>query len=178
MRTRIGKIARLPEPIREQLNHLLLNGTLGKDTVPWLNQLPEVRQVLAAHFAGRPITEHNISEWRHGGYQDWLRDRETRARVIHLTEKYAHLESEGRLSRRIESAFVAEMMGEMDQLHKIKNASLRSKMFHRLCRDLARLQKVRCLGLELALHQAKQRHEQNLPPIETRPFGATRTYQD
>ena len=26
------------------------------------------------------VTEHNVSEWRHGGYQDWLRDRETRAR--------------------------------------------------------------------------------------------------
>lgn len=167
MRTRIGKIARLPEPIREQLNRLLLDGALGKNTVPWLNQLPEAQQILAEHFQGRPITEHNVSEWRHGGYQDWLRDRETRARIIHLTEKYGHLESEGRLSRRVESVIVAELLDDMDQLHRIKNADLRSKKLHRLCRDLARLQNVRCRGLELSLQQAKQGSHTIPPPTAT-----------
>ena len=153
MRTRTGKIARLPEPIREQLNQLLLNGALARDTVPWLNQLPEVKQVLSEHFAGRPISEHNVSEWRHGGYQDWLRDMETRARVTQLTEKYGHLESEGRLGQRIETLMIAELADDMDQLYRIKNPDLRTSRLHRLCRQIARLQNLHCRGLELRLKQ-------------------------
>lgn len=160
MRTRTGKIARLPEPIREQLNHRLLNGALGKDTVPWLNAIPEVNAVLAQYFHGRPISEHNISEWRHGGYQDWLHDLETRARVIQLTEKYEHLDSEGCLGHRAESVLVAELLDDMDQLQKIKNNDTRSARLHRICRQLARIQNLRCRGLELRLQQEKATSQQ------------------
>jgi hypothetical protein len=155
MKSRTGKIARLPEPIREQLNQLLLDGMLGTQAVVWLNGLPEVKQVIAEHFPGRPVTEHNVSEWRHGGYQDWLHDLETRDRIIQIVEKYGHLESEGRLSRRVECVMVAELMDDMDQLQKIKNPDLRSARLHRLCRDFARLQNLRCRGLELKLQQEK-----------------------
>ena len=74
MRTRTGKIARLPERIREELNQRLFNGARGKDMPAWLNELPEVRQTLAEFFNGRPITEHNVSEWRTGGYGGLLHD--------------------------------------------------------------------------------------------------------
>jgi hypothetical protein len=176
MKTRTGKIARLPEPIREQLNQQLLNGVLGKNTVPWLNQLPEVKAVLAEHFGGRPINEHNISEWRHGGYHDWLRHRETRARVLHLTEEYAYLESEARLSRRVESVMIAELLDHMDQLDVIKNPDLRSARFHRLCRDFVHLQNLRCRGLEVSLQQAKEPRSADSGTLEARPPGATRTF--
>jgi hypothetical protein len=171
MRTRTGKIARLPEPIREQLNQQLSNGVLGKDTVPWLNSLPEVNNMLARHFAGRPISEHNVSEWRHGGYQDWLREQETRERILQLTEEYQHLDSEGRLGYRIESILVAELVDDMDQLHKIKDDDVRSARLHRICRQLARLQNLRCRGLELRLQQQKA----TIPAAESRSLGATRT---
>ena len=176
MRTRTGKIARLPDPIREQLNQLLLNGTLAKDTVPWLNQLPEVQQVLAEYFGGRPISEHNVSEWRHGGYQDWLRDMENRARVLQLTEQYEHLESEGRLAPRIETLAIAELVDDMDQLHKIKDSAARSARLHRLCRQIARLQNLHCRGLELKLQQEKQQVNQAPAQTNSRPLGATRTF--
>jgi hypothetical protein len=157
MRTRTGKIARLPEPIREQLNQKLLNGTLGKDTVPWLNAMPEVQAVAAQYFGGRPVSEHNVSEWRHGGYQDWLRDMETRARILQLAEQYQHLDSEGRLGRRAESVLLAELLDDLDQLPRIPDADIRSARLHRICRELARLQNLRCRGLELHLQQEKQR---------------------
>jgi len=57
MRARTGKIARLPVAVREELNHRLENGALGRELVPWLNELPEVKQILAERFAGRPILE-------------------------------------------------------------------------------------------------------------------------
>src|SRR5437016_5555996 len=138
MRARTGKIARLPEPIRQQLNRHLHNGLSGREIVAWLNEQPVVKQVMAERFGGWPISEHNLSEWRHGGYQDWLRDLETRARVLQLTEKYEHVESEGRLGRRAESIAVAELVDTLDQLHKIKDDAARSTRLHRICRELAR----------------------------------------
>jgi hypothetical protein len=73
MRTRRGKIARLPLLIREELYSRLRNGEEGKSLVLWLNGLPAVQEVLAAQFQGRPISECNLSRWRAGGgYADWL----------------------------------------------------------------------------------------------------------
>ena len=69
--TRNGKIARLPEAVREELNRRLQGGEYARDLAAWLNGLPEVKRVLAGHFGGRPINEGNISEWRTGGHLEW-----------------------------------------------------------------------------------------------------------
>ena len=69
--TRRGKIARLPQPIREQINRRLQNGDEGKQIAEWLNSLPEVRAVLDAEFDGQPVKEPNLSHWKLGGYRDW-----------------------------------------------------------------------------------------------------------
>jgi hypothetical protein len=69
--TRNGKIARLPQPIREQINRRLLNGDEGKLIAEWLNTLPEVTGLMAAEFDGQPINETNLSNWKLGGYRDW-----------------------------------------------------------------------------------------------------------
>jgi hypothetical protein len=37
-----------------------------------LNALPEVQAVLAAEFAGKPIREQNLSDWRKHGHKQWL----------------------------------------------------------------------------------------------------------
>src|SRR5215475_4964078 len=70
--TRIGKIARIPHSIREQLNLRLHDHQPHKTILPWLNSLPEVKAVLAADFDNRPITKQNLSEWKQGGFRDWL----------------------------------------------------------------------------------------------------------
>ena len=54
MKTRVGKIARLPHDIREQLNQRLFNGALGPELMNWLNALPEVQQVLSDFFESSP----------------------------------------------------------------------------------------------------------------------------
>ena len=69
--SRTGKIARLPQPLREELNHRLENGEPGKNLADWLNTLPEVTALLATHFENRPISEQNVSDWRHGGFVAW-----------------------------------------------------------------------------------------------------------
>ena len=69
---RTGKIARLPKAIRDQINLRLQDGETAQPILDWLNHLPEVQQVLNTLFDGRPINPSNLSEWRRGGYRDWL----------------------------------------------------------------------------------------------------------
>ena len=83
--TRNGKIARLPKAIREELNRRLADGEPGKELVAWLNGLPQVRHVLAGDFGGRPVREQNLSEWRQGGYVEWLRQQEALELVRNLS---------------------------------------------------------------------------------------------
>jgi hypothetical protein len=59
---RIGKVARLPENIRNQLNEFLDDGLEYQRILDWLAQ---------NGFPG--FTHNNISRWKDGGYQDWLR---------------------------------------------------------------------------------------------------------
>lgn len=70
--SRHGKIARLPKKVREELNERLLDGESGKSLVQWLNELPETKAALERDFGGAPINEPNLSDWRQGGFQDWL----------------------------------------------------------------------------------------------------------
>jgi len=72
MTARRGKIARLPLAIRQELNTRLRNGEEGKQLVLWLNGLPAVQEILAVQFKGKPIAESNLSNWKAGGYADWL----------------------------------------------------------------------------------------------------------
>lgn len=87
--TRTGKIARLPLSVREHLNRRLQDGEQGKKLVAWLNSLPEVRSVIHAEFGGRPVREQNLSEWKQGGYRDWLALQEAREATARLDEELA-----------------------------------------------------------------------------------------
>jgi hypothetical protein len=93
--TRNGKIAKLPKAIREELSHRLEDGEAAAALVKWLNQLPEVRAVRRA-TGMRPIREQNISEWRKGGYRDWLAKQEALELAVQLGEDAAELSVEGR----------------------------------------------------------------------------------
>src|SRR6185436_19175686 len=107
-RTRIGKIARLPNEVREQLNQRLQDGEPGEDLLRWLNRLPKVRKVLAAQFGGRPINKQNLSDWRLGGYRDWEQAEEDRARIDRLTDtiRLAKPGDESPLSERLAAALL------------------------------------------------------------------------
>ena len=73
---RSGKIARLPEAIREQVNRRLANHESSTPLLAWLNARPEVREVMGREFGGRPVDKHNVSEWRRGGFSEWQRQEE------------------------------------------------------------------------------------------------------
>jgi len=75
-RPRRGKIAKLPAEIRAQVNLKLHDGKGAPEILPWLNADPRVREILGAQFGGADINDQNLTEWRQGGYLDWLDDRE------------------------------------------------------------------------------------------------------
>src|ERR1700674_3902303 len=89
--TRNGKIARLPYSVRNILNRRLHNGEQGVKLMKWLNGRPKVQEVLAEEFGGRPISEQNLSEWKQGGFEDWLRHQEAREWVQKLADESADL---------------------------------------------------------------------------------------
>jgi hypothetical protein len=118
-KTRNGKIARLSRELREQLNRRLDDGEEGQRLVEWLNTLPEVQRVLADQFGGRPISEQNLSEWRQGGFTDWLRHQEAGERVRRLTERAQALDDAAdgvEVSDRLTSVLAAELAAAADTL--------------------------------------------------------------
>lgn len=74
--TRKGKIASLPLVIREEVNQRLLDGQKGPKILAWLNADERVLTVLDELWGEEPVSAQNLSEWRQGGYQDWLKRRE------------------------------------------------------------------------------------------------------
>jgi hypothetical protein len=91
---RNGKIARLPQPIREDLNHRLASNQPGPEILAWLNPHPDVQKILTQYFEGRLISQQNLSEWRHGGYKEWIQLQETRQFTRELVEQSDTMEAD------------------------------------------------------------------------------------
>jgi hypothetical protein len=85
--TRTGKIARLPRHIRNQLRSRLDHGERGQPLLEWLSQLPEVKGLTKSHPGGCPLTEQDLSEWKQGGYQQWIEDQQARDLIRELAEQ-------------------------------------------------------------------------------------------
>jgi len=97
MKTRIGKIARLPQAVREELNRRLHEGERHDRLVEWLNGLREVQAVVGAEFAGRAISAQNLSDWKRGGYADWVAHQEALELAERLGEDTAEWAVEGKV---------------------------------------------------------------------------------
>src|SRR5512140_2798554 len=63
-RSRNGKVARLPKPIRDSICLMLQDGF----------SYPRIIRELGE--AGKGLTPQNISEWKRGGFLDWQREQE------------------------------------------------------------------------------------------------------
>lgn len=85
--TRNGKVARMPRVIRDTINLAFESGMEGKAIVAWINTQPEARKVLDLWFDGKPVTKQNLSEWKKGGYKEWLKQQEACDIVRRLIEK-------------------------------------------------------------------------------------------
>ena len=142
--TRNGKIARLPREIREQLNRRLHEGQQGKHLVKWLNSLTEVQAVLDAEFDRRPVNAQNLSEWKAGGYRDWVLQQETIELVRHMDADSDELSHASKtrltdlLAQRLAARYVvaAKALNQSDAEGEPDLKSLRE-----LCGDIVALRK-------------------------------------
>jgi hypothetical protein len=105
MSTRNGKIARLPQHVRTQLNRRMQDGQQGEPLLTWLNGLPETLEVLKEFFDGAPINKQSLSQWRLGGYEEWLKHEEAREELQQLAEEAADFRLEA------EEQPVSELVG-------------------------------------------------------------------
>ena len=144
--TRTGKIARLPLALREQLNRRLQDGEIGRDLVVWLNAAPEVQGVLKAEFGERPLNEQNLSDWKTGGYEDWLAHQETMAQVNQLVANAKELggSSDTPLSELLTTCLTARYVVELSHLTAKAegNGGCDLEVLHKLCRDVLALRRL------------------------------------
>lgn len=90
---RKGKIARLPQQVRDRICLLMVDGITDVKIAETLNADPAVQSALADYQGGgvkakAVITDGNLSEWRQGGYQDWLGD-QSKVRRVRVLAEYA-----------------------------------------------------------------------------------------
>jgi hypothetical protein len=85
---RKGKVASLPATIREEVNKRLFDGQQSPQIIKWLHEQPEVLRILDDRWGEEPVNAQNISEWRKGGYQDWL-DRREKVSAIKTLSDYS-----------------------------------------------------------------------------------------
>ena len=153
--TRNGKIARLPRTVREELNQRLERAETSSTLLPWLNTLPEVQEMLRTEFDGQPVSKQNLSQWRLGGFQEWLLHQEMWARVRNVQD-FAETAEGNRdnvladdLATFVAARFAALLSnwnGEADAPFEAKTRAL-----DRVCRNVVQLQR--------SAHQAKKDNE-------------------
>lgn len=76
----------MPVAIRNEVNRRLFENEGGSKILTWLNAQPEVLRILDEYFGEEPVTPQNLSEWRKGGFQDWLKRQEQIEQVKELAE--------------------------------------------------------------------------------------------
>jgi len=162
MMSRIGKIARLPRDIREQLNRRLLDGQSGPDILQWVNDLPQCRQMLTQKFGGRPIDEGNLNEWRHGGYEEWLWHEDRRDSLGSVFENVAKLDAVGdgaKVAEQLGAIVAAELARHLDFLEGINDMNERWFRLREISRELTRFRRENCNNQRLRLAEQRLENE-------------------
>lgn len=101
-----------------------------------------MQEVLEDHFGGRLITKQNLSEWKQGGYVEWLKNEEVRERVTRLAERAGGLDDAAgklKISDHLGSILASELADAAATLDEITDHEARWKRFREILRELARL---------------------------------------
>ncbi len=144
MKTRNGKIARLPKHLRDEVNQRLENGEDGESILKWLNKTVPCKEMLAKYFDGKPINKQNLSDWKQGGYQEWLRNQEARERVRVMVEQAEDLEGETQgptLADRLATVLTLQLIDMTRQLESVTDPGERWKQTKEILRELHRLRR-------------------------------------
>jgi len=157
--TRIGKIARLPREIRGQLNRRLQDGEPGRQLVAWLNALPDVQAVLRRDFDGRPINEPNLTDWKQGGYCEWVTRQEVLTQAAEMAadaEELAEV-TQGRMADHLAMVLTARYAAELAACNGEQGDELRRRLraLRELCHDVVELQRGSHNAARVKIEQAR-----------------------
>ncbi len=83
---RQGKVARLPYRLKKEVNERLRDGQPARKILAWLNKQPGAISIWAEYFSEQPATAQNLSEWRDGGYKEYLAEIAELESVEQLTD--------------------------------------------------------------------------------------------
>lgn len=108
-----GKIARLSRAIRDELNRRLDDNQPASEILPWLNELPGVKEILAAQFSGAPVNEQNLSTWRYTGYRHWQQTQERFALILLRSEDAAAVSHAAQPQARGAAALAADRLFQL-----------------------------------------------------------------
>jgi len=106
-----GKIARLPARLREEVCRRLHDMQPASVLLAWLNAEAETQRVMREQFAAEPVSEQNLSAWRQGGFQLWLREQRHIQRTLARAD-YARKLAEASGGNLAEGA-LAQLTGEV-----------------------------------------------------------------
>ena len=172
---RNGKIARLPRHIRDELNKRLYDEVPGCQLVDWLNSLPEVRQVLQQHFEGREINAPNLTDWKQGGYAEWLLRQETIGKIKETAGDAAEIEAavDGRLTGHMTAVVTAKYAAALVNLDDAASdgaADARMRVLHGLCYDIASIRRGDRFEARDKLEQARYDFEREKTELDVVEF--------
>jgi hypothetical protein len=139
-----ARIARLPDTIREQINRRLEKGEAGQQIADWLNTLPEVNSVMAAAFAGLPVTEADVDSWKLGGYRNWEAQQEALEAARQFGADAAELEQAagGQLADHLALCLTARIAVALrEPAYGGEDATCQLQRLRELCADLVALRK-------------------------------------
>jgi hypothetical protein len=180
--TRNGKIARLPQPIREQINRRLQDGENGRDILAWLNSSDEVKAVLAQGFDGQEINDVNLSHWKLGGFRDWEAQQAALAETQRIVSEGMALDKVG--DKALADKLAAWLLGRYAvatrQLIENEDDAAAWKLLREVCHDLVALRRgdhfaewLRIDREKLELQRRRQEREEKVaksePEAESRP---------
>jgi hypothetical protein len=155
--SRRGKIARLPRSIRDELNRRLRDGESGTKLLAWLNALPEMQCVMAHEFGGQPVTQQNLSDWRLGGYQEWLQEQKAAELVRHPFAEADELKSvlDEPASEKLGTWLAARYALASSQLSSEDGGELDWQRLRQMCSDVATLRQADYRAARLKMQQAR-----------------------
>jgi hypothetical protein len=161
--THNGKIARLPQNLRDELNHRLEAGEPGGRILEWLNTLPPVQTMLAAEFGGVGINAQNLSNWHRGGHQHWLKQQERRSLVRELAENAGELATDAggvEIGNHLSAMLVAEFAAAAGTaLATITDPAERCARQQEFLQTLARVRRQDYLAGRLAIERERRARE-------------------
>lgn len=83
---RHGKIARLKHEHRTHVNEMLRDGASAARVIAFVQKLADAGERDANGDPIEPLNDQNVTNWREGGFREWLKEQERLADMRHKRE--------------------------------------------------------------------------------------------